>query len=192
MVMTRELENNQSMIDYEQELAKELEEPFIILSFSEFDKQLGIYAQPASLYKDFDKKRVLSPNGNMMSAIITVIMFARSFDDVSEVMSNYGGVILPVISQRVKDGNVVKKYSVGMYNGYSQIAEEIAATHGVVLENAAGNGSKNFIDVIRVIFYGTILLALFQYFRGRRRAKLRSKEQTDKEVAEIEERMREE
>ena len=188
--MTRELENNQSMVDYEKELALELEEPFIILSFSEMDKQLGVYAQPASLYKDFNKKRLLSPNGNFLSALITVVMFARSFDDVGEVMNNYGGVILPVISQRVKDGNVIKKYSVGMYNGYSQIAEEIAESRGIVLENAAGNGSKNFIDVIRVIFYGTILFAVFQYFRGRRRAKMRTKEEDEKGLKEIEERMK--
>lgn len=191
MVMTRELENNQSIVDYEKELAQELEEPFVLLSFSELDKQLDIYAQPASLYKDFDKNRILSPNGNFMSALVTVLMFARSLDDVKEVFNNYGGVILPVISQKVKDGNVVKKYSVGMYNGYSEIAEEIATSRGIVLKNAAGNGSKNFIDVIRVIFYGTILFAIFQYFRARRRAQLKSKAQTEREVKDLEEKMRE-
>ena len=40
------------------------------------------------------------------------------------------------------------------------------------------------VDVIRFIFYGTILYAIFGYFRGRRRAKVReakeAKEATEK------------
>jgi len=105
--------------------------------------------------------------------VISSLMFAKSFDDVKEEMSNYGGVVLPVLAERAKGKEVIEKYAVAMFNGYSETAEQIAASYDVSLDSAAGNGNQVAIDVIRYIFYGTILYAIFGYFRGRRRSKLR-------------------
>ena len=167
LVMVRDLDENQSIADYELALAKELPQPAVILSFVELKKQVQILANPTSLYSDFDKEKVLSPNATFIGAVVSSIMFARSLDDIKEFMSNYGGVVLPVLAERAKGDDIVNKYAVAMFNGYSEIAEQIAASRGIELESAAGNENKMAIDVIRLIFYGVILLFVFKYIRGR-------------------------
>lgn len=179
LVMIRELENDQTIAEYELELAKDLKEPFVILGFSELDKQVDILAHPASLYNDFDKKQILSPNGTFIGAVVSTIMFARSFDEIKELMSNYGGTILPVISQKAKDKDITSKYSVGLFNGYSDTAEQIAASKGVELKKAAGSGSKDFINILRLVFYGTILYAILMYIKQKYFRKKRENEQAE-------------
>lgn len=167
LVMVRDLDENQSIADYELTLAKELPQQAVILSFVELKKQVQILANPTSLYNDFDKEQVLSPNATFIGAVVSSIMFARSFDDVKEFMSSYGGVILPVLAERAKGDDIVNKYAVAMFNGYSEIAEQIADSHGIELESAAGNENKMTIDAIRLIFYGVLLLFVFKYIRGK-------------------------
>lgn len=167
LVMVRDLDANQTIAEYELELAKELKAPAVILSFVELKKQVQILANPTTLYKEFDKNSILSPNATFIGAVVSSIMFARNFDDVKEFMSSYGGVILPVLAERAKGDDIVNKYAVAMFNGYSEIAEEIAASRGVKLDSAAGNSNQITIDVIRIIFYGVLLLFVFKYIRGR-------------------------
>jgi hypothetical protein len=133
------------------------------LSFVELQHQVDILARPASLYKDFDKGQILSPNATFIGAVVSSVMFARSYDEVKELLSNSGGTILPILAERTKDGETVKKYSVAMYNGYADVAEQIAASRGQTLSSSAGSGSQIFIDIIRFIFYGIILYALGTY-----------------------------
>jgi hypothetical protein len=94
-------------------------------------------------------------------------MFARSYDEAKELITNRGGTILPILAEKTKDGETVQKYSVAMYNGYSDTADQIAAAQGVTLSSSAGNGSKNFIDIIRLIFYGIIVYGLSRYVYAR-------------------------
>ena len=173
LVMLRELENNQSIAEYSIALAKSLPQPAVVMTFAEIEKQVQIIAYPTEMYEKFDRDMILSPNASFIGAVISSLMFAKSFDDVKEEMSNYGGVVLPVLAERAKGKEVIEKYAVAMFNGYSETAEQIAASYDVSLDSAAGNGNQVAIDVIRYIFYGTILYAIFGYFRGRRRAKLR-------------------
>jgi hypothetical protein len=165
--MVSDLDENQTIAEYELALAKELKEPAVILSFVELKKQVQILANPTSLYKEFDKNTILSPNATFIGAVVSSMMFARSFDEVKEIMNTYGGVILPVLAERAKGDDIVNKYAVAMFNGYSEIAEQIAASRGVELESAAGSGNQIAIDVIRIIFYGVLLLFVFKYIRGR-------------------------
>ena len=173
LVMVRELEANQTIASYALSIAESLPQPAVVFGFSEIDKKVQIIASPSSLYDEFDRDMILSPNASFIGAVISSIMFAKSFDDVKEEMSNYGGVVLPVLGERAKGKDVVEKFAVAMFNGYSEIAEQIAASRGVELESAAGNINQIGVDLVRYIFYGTILFAIFGYFRGRRRAKLR-------------------
>jgi len=167
LIMARDLDENQTIAAYELSLAEELKEPAVILSFVELRQQVQILANPSSLYSEFDKEQILSPNASFIGAVVSSIMFARSFDDVKEFMSSYGGVILPVLAERAKGDDIVNKYAVAMFNGYSEIAEQIAASRGATLESAAGSGNQIAIDVIRLIFYGVLLLFVFKYLRGR-------------------------
>lgn len=167
LVMVRDLEDNQSISDYEKRIYAQADDSAVILTFVELQKQVDILARPASLYKDFDKAQILSPNATFVGAIVSSIMFARSIDEAKELLSNTGGTILPILGERAKGDDIVKKYSVGMFNGYSDLADQIAASRGQTLSSSAGNANQTFIDIIRLIFYGTLLIALGRYLWGR-------------------------
>jgi len=167
LVMVRDLEENQSIADFEKQLAVELKEPAVIMTFIELKQKVDILARPVSLYEYFNKSQVLSPNATFIGSIVSAVMFARSYDEAAELVSNRGGTILPILAERAKGNDIISKYSVAMFNGYSDVAEQIAEHHNVTLSSSAGSGSKNFIDILRVIFYGIILYAIIVYIRGR-------------------------
>lgn len=167
LVMVRDLEENQTIADFEKKLASELKEPAVIMTFIELKQKVDILARPVSLYEYFNKAQVLSPNATFIGSVVSAVMFARSYDEAKELISNRGGTILPILAERAKGDEIVSKYSVAMFNGYADVAEQIAAHHNVTLSSSAGSGSKNFIDILRVIFYGIILYAIIVYVRGR-------------------------
>ena len=167
LIMVRDLEDNQSISDYEKHISSETNDSVVILTFVELQKQVDILARPASLYKDFNKAQILSPNATFVGAIVSSIMFARSIDEAKELLSNSGGTILPILGERAKGDDIVKKYSVGMFNGYADLADQIAASRGKTLSSSAGNANQTFIDIIRLIFYGTLFIALIRYLWGR-------------------------
>ncbi|WP_345970353.1 MULTISPECIES: 3-dehydroquinate dehydratase [Sulfurimonas] len=177
LVMLHDLEENQTIADLKNILADELQEPFVVLAFVEERKDVEIFAQPSSLYKDFNRKQVLSPNATFADALISAVMFARSWENYNEIMDNYGGTILPILGQKTKGVDTVKKYSVAMYNGYADIADQIAETRNVELSTSAGNEGKIFLDLLRLVFYGIILYALIIFIRN----KMRKRKQTDEQ-----------
>ncbi|MDQ1268376.1 MAG: hypothetical protein QG560_1019, partial [Campylobacterota bacterium] len=91
---------------------------------------------------------------------------------------SHGGTIIPLLAQKAKEGEVLGKYSGSMFNGYADIAEQIAASKGVVLENAVGSANQNSIILVKVLFYGFILYGIFMYIKRKiylRREKNESK-----------------
>ncbi|MDD5052256.1 MAG: 3-dehydroquinate dehydratase [Sulfuricurvum sp.] len=167
LVMVRDTEDNQSIAEFEKQLVSQVGEPAVIMTFIELKQQVDILARPISLYKHFNKGQILSPNATFIGSVISAAMFARTYDEAKEFIVNRGGTILPILGEKTKGDDTVKKYSVAMYNGYSDTADQIAAAQGISLSSSAGNGSKNFIDIIRLIFYGIILYGLIRYIRGR-------------------------
>lgn len=167
LVMLRDLDNNQTIGGYEKNLIHELGEPSVVLTFVEMKKNVDIIARPASLYKDFNKAQILSPSATWIGSVISALMFAHNFDQAKELIANRGGTVLPILADRAKGEDIVSKYSVAMFNGYSDTAEQIAAKRGIILSSAAGSGSKDFIDIIRVVFYGIILFAFGYYLKRR-------------------------
>lgn len=167
LVMVRDLDENQSIADFEKQLASELDEPAVIMTFIELKQKVDILARPVSLYEHFNKQQVLSPNATFIGSVVSAVMFARSYDEAKELIANRGGTILPILAERAKGDDIVSKYSVAMFNGYADVAEQIAAHKGETLSSSAGSGSKNFINILRVIFYGIILYAIILYIRGK-------------------------
>jgi hypothetical protein len=167
LVMVRDVDENQSIADFEKQVASQVAEPAVVMTFIELKQEIDILARPISLYKHFNKAQILSPNATFIGSVISAVMFARSYDEAKELISNRGGTILPILAEKTKDGETVQKYSVAMYNGYSDTADQIAAAQGVTLSSSAGNGSKNFIDILRLVFYGIIFYGLSRYLYGR-------------------------
>ncbi len=163
LVMVRDTENNESISDFEERISADMNETAVIVTFVELRKEVDILARPTSLYKDFNKNKILSPNATFIGSVISTVIFARSLDEAKELMSNYGGRILPILAERAKGDAIVDKYSVAMYNGYVDTADQIAASRGLVLSSTGGDGGQILLDAIRLIFYGTILLVLIMY-----------------------------
>jgi hypothetical protein len=133
MSLIKELDVNQSIIDYQKELIKTLKEPAILFSFVENNKQVQIYADDKSLYKTFDKDQIMDP--------LAIWPF-------------FNGRVIPVIAAKappeVEDKD---KYAVAMFNGYAEIVEQIAETKGIVLDTAIGDTNKNIYKVIISILF---------------------------------------
>ncbi len=159
LVMLKELPQKMSIVEYEKELMKDFSSPTILLTFSEMDTKVDIYANQTSLYEYFDKKQVLSPVSSPVQAFI-VALLNMDFSDMSS-----GGTILPLLAQKAKEGELLCKYSGSMFNGYADIAEQIAASKGVVLENAVGSANQISILIVKVLFYGIVVYGIFLYIK---------------------------
>ena len=172
LIMLKELPNKMSIVDYEKELMKNFSEPTILLTFSEMNAKVDILAHPASLYEYFNKKQVLSPISSPVQAFV-VGLINMNFSDITS-----GGTILPLIAQKSKKGEVLGKYSASMFNGYADVAEQIADSKNVVLENAVGSANQTSILIIKVLFYSVVLYAIVMYIKRKlyyRRQKLEQK-----------------
>jgi hypothetical protein len=161
LVMLKELPHGSNIVQYEQELMKEFSSPTILLTFSEMDAKVDILAYPASLYEYFDKEQVLSPISSPVQAFVIALL---NFD-FSDMTS--GGTILPLLAGKAKKGEVLGKYSASMFNGYADIAEQIADSKEVVLENAVGSANQTSIFAVKVLFYGFIVYGIFLYTKRR-------------------------
>lgn len=172
LLMLKELPVGINIVDYERELIKEFNEPTILLTFSEMDSQVDILASDTSLYEYFNKKQILSPVSSPVQAFV-IAFLSMDFSDMTS-----GGSILPLLAVKSKKGEVLGKYSGSMFNGYADIAEQIAEYKGIELENAIGSANKNSILVLKIIFYGVIAIAIFMYIKRQlfyRRQKLELK-----------------
>jgi hypothetical protein len=159
LVMLKELPYDMNIVEYEKELIKNFNEPTVLLTFSEMNSKVDILASEPSLYEYFNKKQVLSPISSPVQAFV-VALLNLDFSDMTS-----GGTILPLLAQKVKKGEVLGKYSGSMFNGYADIAEQIAESRGIVLENAVGNANKTSIYIIKVVFYGFILYGIVLYIK---------------------------
>jgi len=166
IVMIKKLPDGMSIVKYEKKIIKEFNEPTILLTFSEMDKKVDILANQTSLYEYFDKKQVLSPVSSPVQAFIISVINFNSFDEFFDGLSNYGGTILPIISLKNKESESdAGKYSAGMYNGYADIAEQIAKSKNVELIHSAGNTNKDTLFIVKLLFYGVVLYAIYMYVR---------------------------
>jgi hypothetical protein len=140
VAVLKELPEGMSIVDYEKEQIKELPKPAILLVISEFDKQIDIMARPQELYGLFDKKQILSPMPN-------------------------SGTILPILTMKAKRTPLSQKFGAAIQNGYTDLAEQIATSKKIALETIPGNANKEVFMVLRVLFYGMILYALYLYLK---------------------------
>ncbi len=177
LVMLKKLPDGQNIIDYESELLKEFKTPTVLLMFSELDAQVDIAVNDSSLYKYFDRKQILSPVASSVQAFTMALFYNSGYESFKEIASSHGGTIIPLLAGKAKKGNKLGKFSGSMFNGYADIAEQIAESKNIVLENAVGNANQISILVVKIIFYGIILIAIFMYIKRKlyiRRQKLES------------------
>ena len=177
LLMLRELPNDMGIVAYEKELLKEFSTPTILLTFSEMNSKVDIAVNDTSLYKYFDKKQVLSPVASPVQAFTMALFYSDSFSRFGDIASSYGGTIIPLLAGKAKKGEILGKYSASMFNGYADIAEQIADSKEIILENAVGNSNQNSILLVKVLFYGFIVYAIFLYTKRKLYARRKRLEQ---------------
>ncbi|MDA7817205.1 3-dehydroquinate dehydratase [Sulfurimonas sp.] len=165
LVMIRDLPNGVSIVEYEKEILKEFKEPTVLLTFAELNSKVDIMANDQSLYKYFNRKQVLSPVASSVQAFVMAVIYAKSFEDFKAMSGESGGTILPVLADKVKKGQITDQYAAAMFNGYFDIAEQIAVSQGVELSNATGESSKNLILGIKIVFYSVVVMGIIMYIR---------------------------
>ena len=113
--------------------------PYALLMLAKTEHKVEIFADHQTL-KLFDKEKILSPYPN-------------------------SGSILPILAS--KNGKDI--FNAAVLNGYADLAEQIAASKGVSLQNAVGNQNRLTLDAFRIFIYGSIALvvcaAAFRKFR---------------------------
>jgi len=166
LVMLKELPDGVDLVHYEKEILKNASVPTIVLAFSEMNRAVDIEVNDETLYKYFDKERVLSPVTSYVQAFIMAVSYARTWDDFKKLMSNTGGSILPLLGVKSKKMSIATKYSAAMFNGYLDIAQQVARTKGVELGGGYDSDTnQEMLFYIKVFFYGFILYAIIMYIR---------------------------
>ena len=166
LIMLKELPAGISMVEYEKSILKDTSVPTILLTFSEMDKAVDIEVNDKSLYKYFDKAAVLSPVTSNVQAFMLAVSCARNWDDFKKIMSHTGGSILPLLGVKSKEMTAATKYSAAMFNGYLDIAQQIAKAKDIELGNGFDSATnQETLFFVKLFFYGFVLYAMIMYIR---------------------------
>ncbi|WP_457744124.1 3-dehydroquinate dehydratase [Sulfurimonas sp.] len=166
LIMIKELPKDTTMYAYEKKILAESNSPTVLLTFSEIDTLVDIEANDKILYKYFNKKQILSPVTSYVQGFIMASAYAKSWDQFKEMLTTTGGTILPLLGQKSKKGTADAKYSAAMFNGYLDIAQQIAAAKGVTLGNGYDSDTnQETLMYVKIFFYGFVLYAIIMYIR---------------------------
>jgi hypothetical protein len=98
-----------------------------------------------------------------VQAFIMALVYSKSWDNFTELRSNYGGTILPLLAGKAKDEQIVGKYAGSMFNGYIDIAQQVSAAKGVVLENDPGHANQTALFWVKFVFYSFVIYGIVMY-----------------------------
>jgi len=116
-----------------------------------------------------------------LQAPYILVTFALDEQKVDIVMSNdmskiinkndiLNTFIIPILATKSEDNSAESKYSAALLNGIAEIADEVAKNKNIELASSIGSDNRNIINIIRVIFYSVLILAVIGYiyrrFRG--------------------------
>lgn len=165
LLMLKSIADEKDVYDYERELLETFSEPTVLLTFVEHSSDIDIQVNDPSLYKYFDRNQVLSPVVSAVQAFIVALVYAQDWESFNKIRKDYGGTILPLIAEKTKPEQVVGKYAASMFNGYIDIAHQIATAKGVVLKNDPGDSNQEAIFYVKLVFYGFVIYGIVLYIK---------------------------
>jgi len=127
--------NETSIKVFEEKLSAKLKKPYILLTILLGSKKVDI-VNSSDMEGKFDKEQILSP-------------------------LPWSGSILPLITSRSKDFKAAVEAA--LLNGYADIVDQIASSYNVSLDSSIGSQNKTTYNIIKFIFYGTIILIFFNF-----------------------------
>ena len=166
LMMLRELPNGMTMYEYEKSILDKCTQPTILLSFSEMNQIVDIETNDKTLYKYFNKKRVLSPVTSYVQGFIMAAFYAKSWDEFKSMVTTTGGSILPLLGQKSKEMTTSNKYSAAVFNGYLDIAQQIAHAKNIKLGHGFDSeANQTSIFYLKIFFYGFLLYGIVMLIR---------------------------
>ena len=180
LIFLKELPKNMTMYKYEKQLLSSFKEPTVVLTFSEMNSIVDIETNEKALYKYFDKKQVLSPVTSYVQGFMMAAFYAKSWKEFKSMFTTVGGTILPLLGGKAKKGEITDKYAAALFNGYLDIAQQVAHAKGVKLGHGYDDDTnQETLFYVKLFFYGFVLYAIIMYIR-RQIYKRRHKNETFK------------
>lgn len=128
VILIAKKSGGENILAYEQNFAKDLTSPYVLLTLFQAEQKVDIYAS-SGLEKEFDKESLLSP-------------------------LPWKGTIIPLLTTKKKEVGV----SPALLNGYGDLVDQIAAYRKIELESSIGNSNKTTISLVRVAIYGFVVV----------------------------------
>ena len=166
LLVVKELPSNMQLYQFEQNILKNFKEPTVLLTFSEMNSIVDIETNDKSLYKYFNKKQILSPVTSYVQGFLMAAFYAKSWQEFKSMTTTVGGTILPLLGGKAKKGEITDKYAAALFNGYLDIAQQIAHAKGVKLGNGFDDeANQTTLFYVKLFFYGFVLYAIIMYIR---------------------------
>ena len=165
LVMLKKLPEGISIHDYEKNLLSTFKEPTIVLTFAQMNSEVDLLANDTSLYKYFNREQVLSPVASPVQAFIMALVYADSWENFNKIRKNYGGTILPLIATKAKPEQEIGKYAASMFNGYLDIAHQVAVAKNVVLQDDPGDTNQETLFWVKLFFYSFVFYAIVMFIK---------------------------
>ncbi len=166
LVIVKELPTNMNMYQFEKSILQNFKEPTVLLTFSEMNSIVDIETNEKSLYKYFNKKQVLSPVTSYVQGFMMGAFYAKSWEEFKSMLTNTGGTILPLLGGKAKKGEITDKYAAALFNGYLDIAQQIAHAKGVKLGDGFDEQTnQTTLFYVKLFFYGFVLYGIIMYIR---------------------------
>ena len=165
LIMLKKLPKDENIIFYEKKILANFKTPTIIMVFSEMNSQVDILANDNSLYKYFNKKETLSPVASNVQAFLMAMTYAKNWNEFKEMMKYTDGSILPLLGGKAKKGELLGKYSAAMFNGYLDVAQQIAKSKNIKLAHDFGDSNQTTLFFVKLFFYSFVLYAIIMYIK---------------------------
>jgi hypothetical protein len=141
---------------------------------SELEEKTGVIAQVIATSDTIGRGRSLydyaadavTPDPNKLVLIVApkskrigVVAFDKTLEEGLDKDSIYDYTIGVIATK--DDENTIEKYNVGIVQGYSELADQIAEKNNIQLNNTIANDTTNTIDILRVIVYAGTAVILY-------------------------------
>lgn len=123
--------DGQNIFEYEKNISSTLKQPFVLILFAENEKKVDVLVMPEELNKVVDKNYILNDR------------------------------IIPILGAQGDKNSADSRYSAAILNGVGEIADRVAGSKGVALSSSLGSDTTTVMTIIKVVFYGTIAIAVF-------------------------------
>lgn len=144
---------DQRLVDFQKKYHRSFKKPFVVLALSL--KQGPV--EPGKMDKRMGRVGIYGSEG---------------FEDKLDKENILRSTLYPLLGAKVKS-DPRNKYITVLFNGYAEIAEQIADSFGVSLETSAGNTNRTVINIIKFAFYamilGAIVIFLYQKYYTKER-----------------------